>query len=357
MVGTASLAVSALANMCADDVLSEAVAQSKRLVPSVMEAITSLHKARRPRRVLLAMMRRRARATPRSGGANDAEIAQAAAARRENEVARSPVEVECVAGRAAVAAPFPRGNGEICAQMARPPLPTSADASLRYLTRCVALLANTTTKAVGVAAMLQTKEADGALLGLHVARLLEIFVRPPPRRVQRSNESADGDTNTGDALEHIASVLTNVTAVEEGRELLTDPSRGIIPKLLPQLNSPSLVRRRGVAGALRNCLFRTTAAKALLAEELGLATALLFPLVVSEVDAMHPEDKKGVPPQLLLAALHREREPDAGCLLVESLLLMAGTREGRVAQRAVKAYPIIREMHKKEDDEETGGDS
>lgn len=58
-----------------------------------------------------------------------------------------------------------------------------------------------------------------------------------------------------DAYEHVATVLPNVTRFEAGRRLLLQPGRGLLQALASQLRSPSELRRRGCAGALKNCCF------------------------------------------------------------------------------------------------------
>lgn len=59
-----------------------------------------------------------------------------------------------------------------------------------------------------------------------------------------------------DPYEHIASVLTNVTRLRRGREVLLQPGRGLLQALTQQLRSISTIRRRGCAGAIRNCFLR-----------------------------------------------------------------------------------------------------
>ena len=59
----------------------------------------------------------------------------------------------------------------------------------------------------------------------------------------------------GDAYEHVALVLTNVTRLAAGRKLLLEPGRGTLGALASQLGSCSALRRSGCASALRNCCF------------------------------------------------------------------------------------------------------
>ncbi len=59
-----------------------------------------------------------------------------------------------------------------------------------------------------------------------------------------------------DAHEHTALVLTNITRLQQGRQLLLEPGRGTLQALVSQLDSPSQMRRSGCANAIRNCCFR-----------------------------------------------------------------------------------------------------
>jgi hypothetical protein len=47
--------------------------------------------------------------------------------------------------------------------------------------------------------------------------------------------------------------VTNVTRYKAARELLLQPGRGLLQALAAQLRAPSLLRRRGAAGTIRNC--------------------------------------------------------------------------------------------------------
>ncbi len=44
----------------------------------------------------------------------------------------------------------------------------------------------------------------------------------------------------------------------EARLILLDPERGVLAALFPQLASASVLRRRGVAGVLRNCCYEAS---------------------------------------------------------------------------------------------------
>lgn len=104
----------------------------------------------------------------------------------------------------------------------------------------VMLLANLTSLEAGAEALLQA--GKGALEGLNVAMLLKLFLLPV----------APGEQ---DMYEHVATILPNVTRFAAGRRLLLQPGRGLLQALASQLRSGSELRRRGCAGAIKNCCF------------------------------------------------------------------------------------------------------
>lgn len=80
---------------------------------------------------------------------------------------------------------------------------------------------------------------DEALRGFNIAVLLKLFVDPVG--------------STLDLYEHVASILCNVTTVQTARRLVLERGRGLLNALIPQLSSPSQVRRRGTASTFKNC--------------------------------------------------------------------------------------------------------
>lgn len=61
--------------------------------------------------------------------------------------------------------------------------------------------------------------------------------------------------HAADMYEHVATILPNVTRFAAGRRLLLQPGRGLLQALASQLRSGSELRRRGCAGAIKNCCF------------------------------------------------------------------------------------------------------
>lgn len=104
----------------------------------------------------------------------------------------------------------------------------------------VMVLANLTSLEAGAEALLQV--GKGQLEGLHVAQLLKLFLGQVSPRAP-------------DTYEHVATILPNVTRFPAGRQLLLQPGRGLLQALASQLRSSSELRRRGCAGAIKNCCF------------------------------------------------------------------------------------------------------
>lgn len=105
----------------------------------------------------------------------------------------------------------------------------------------IMLLANLTAAEEGATALLQIGKPG--LEGLNLAILLNVFLNQ--------------DLNVGnkDPFEHVATILPNLTRFKEGRQVLLEPGRGTLKALASQLRSPSELRRRGCAGAIKNCCF------------------------------------------------------------------------------------------------------
>ncbi len=103
------------------------------------------------------------------------------------------------------------------------------------------LLSNLTVSDDGCKDLLQLGQER--LEGLNMAILLKKFVV----------SGVDWVEGRPDPFEHLAGVVVNVTRLQQGRKLLLQPGRGLLQALVSQLLSPSETRRRGAAGAIKNC--------------------------------------------------------------------------------------------------------
>ena len=128
----------------------------------------------------------------------------------------------------------------------------------------IMLLANLTAAEDGATALLQLEKPG--LEGLNLAILLKVFLNQDLNVVGKS-----------DPFEHVATILPNLTRFKEGRQVLLEPGRGFLPALASQLRSPSELRRRGCAGAFKNCCFsceEDETAEAIAGETAALADVL-----------------------------------------------------------------------------------
>mmetsp|Transcript_36135 Transcript_36135/g.36367 ORF Transcript_36135/g.36367 Transcript_36135/m.36367 type:complete len:228 (-) Transcript_36135:381-1064(-) len=165
-------------------------------------------------------------------------------------------------------------------------------------------------------------------------------------------DSIDGED---DAYQHVASILQNITQIESGRRLLTkSPDSSLLALILPQLKSTNMIRRRGIAGTIKNICFDEDSAWWLI-NTLDIVNYILYPLAGPE--ELDLDDKIGLCADLWLSGPDKEREPhvDIRLLLVESILLLCGSGwQSRNTIRKQKAYVILKMADMVEEDEMIG---
>eukprot|EP01118_Nematostelium_gracile_P006362 TRINITY_DN204_c0_g1_i3.p1 TRINITY_DN204_c0_g1~~TRINITY_DN204_c0_g1_i3.p1 ORF type:complete len:234 (+),score=62.99 TRINITY_DN204_c0_g1_i3:73-774(+) len=76
------------------------------------------------------------------------------------------------------------------------------------------------------------------LAGLTLSKLIDLFVF----REKKSEQ---------DPYSWVALILLNLSQIPEGRKIIMNPKKGIVPLLLPFLKHNSLRRRRGIAGMIK----------------------------------------------------------------------------------------------------------
>jgi hypothetical protein len=216
------------------------------------------------------------------------------------------------------------------------------DAECRHKRYIVMLLCNICQTSEGCLQLMQAQEASGQLLGLNFRRMIQWFVAPPSRVAVSAAATAEHDD-----FEYAGAILQNVTQLRDARLILLEPERGILPALFPQLQAASVLRRRGVAGALRNCCFELEEkhVRYMLSPGVDVVTALLVPL--AGPDRFTADEKHGMHPALYRGGGRKAREQDAVVrrALVESLVLLASTRLAREHMRTAKVYPVIKSFH------------
>eukprot|EP00002_Diphylleia_rotans_P005898 TRINITY_DN1511_c0_g1_i1.p1 TRINITY_DN1511_c0_g1~~TRINITY_DN1511_c0_g1_i1.p1 ORF type:complete len:348 (+),score=94.60 TRINITY_DN1511_c0_g1_i1:88-1131(+) len=186
-----------------------------------------------------------------------------------------------------------------------------------------------------------TQEGSSALLGIdspcpgvHIPRLIELFNRP---------------AHDDDPFSHLAHVFVNITRIQEGRVLLLDPTQSLLSLFVPHFTSPNPARRQ-VLAACRNSLFETDFGHLI---KTDFMEKLMLTVVGDKPFA--EKDKEGMPISWISAnerGQKREEDRDLRKVVVDILFLMAASLEGRMTMRRMKVYPILRDWHLDESDEE-----
>jgi hypothetical protein len=220
------------------------------------------------------------------------------------------------------------------------------------------LLSNITQQEEGSLALLMLDRP--VLTGYHATKLLFFFT-----------SSAETEK---DYFGWLTNVFLNLSQTKQGREFLMSKENNFIKNLLPMLSHSNVLRKRGIAGVLRNCLFLKEEHNWLLAPEIDLLTHLVLPLIggvdekevkqsgldpttltLSAKDRFDDKERAKMPEKFRQACLEegRIRESDLNTrrLLVECLFLLQAQRETRELLREKALYPIVRELHKFEKDE------
>eukprot|EP00798_Chlamydomonas_sp_ICE-L_P011519 gene11519-34233_t len=175
----------------------------------------------------------------------------------------------------------------------------------------VMLLCNLTVSDRGCSEVLQL--GNPKLEGLNMAVLLKKFVMG----------GVMWSPGEEDTYNHVALILTNVTRLKEGRKLLLEPGRGLLQALVGQLRTPDEMRRRGAAGAIKNCCMAAPEDKTVehICSDLSVLTGILGPI--------NGEEPK-------------EKDDSVREAMAESVLSLAGLEEGRAALWKVKAPDVLR---------------
>lgn len=200
----------------------------------------------------------------------------------------------------------------------------------------IMLLVNLTQLDAGIDSLLQS--ADEKMHGLYVMKLVRSFC----------SSSCEGKV---DPFEHVASVLVNISKKEHGRKLLLDQKRCLLKQIVRN-DSKSLLRKRGVAGTIRNCCFEAeNQLQNLLLISEFLWPALLLPVAGNKVYS--EEDTRKMPLELA-SALSIEREPvtdpEIRVQALEAIYLLILQEAGRRAFWSVNGPRILQVGYADEDD-------
>ncbi|GBC00941.1 hypothetical protein RclHR1_04000022 [Rhizophagus clarus] len=171
-------------------------------------------------------------------------------------------------------------------------------------------------------------------------QLVDVFIKGLNRNYNKEAE-----------FHFLASVFANVSVIPQGRRdfFLTSASYdniAPISKLIIFTEHSNIIRRGGVISCIKNCCFETDYHLDMLSEEnINILPYILLPLCGPE--EFDTDDMEGMPDDIQLLPLDKKRESDSNLrkTLLESLVLLTTTKQGRDILRQKKVYPVIRQMH------------
>uniref|UniRef100_A0A7N0UJU1 Protein HGH1 homolog n=1 Tax=Kalanchoe fedtschenkoi TaxID=63787 RepID=A0A7N0UJU1_KALFE len=201
----------------------------------------------------------------------------------------------------------------------------------------VMLLVNLTQSEAGIASLLQVE--DEKLHGLYVMKLVRSFC------------TSSYDTN-GDPFEHVGSILVNISQKEAGRKILLDSKRGLFKQIIRQFDTKSSLRKKGVAGTIRNCCFEAESQlQNLLLTSEFLWPALLLPVAGNKI---YSEQDTAKMPLELGTALSIEREaeddPEIRTQTLEAIYMILLQEAGRRAFWSINGPRILQIGYEDEQD-------
>jgi hypothetical protein len=211
------------------------------------------------------------------------------------------------------------------------------------------------------AAVPEEKLPTKPTMELLLARFLTVeYIEPVEYEALETDEALD--SQSGDPYQHFAAVLMNSTQVEAGRQFALkmhrskdkkdDAGTAIVQRVLPQLRSFNPIRRRGIAGTIRNCCLDRDSAWWFI-NMVKISKHILYPLAGPE--ELDVDEKKGLDPDLWLEGPDKKREPDryTRLFLAETILLLLSTgRKNREQLRLDRVYVIVKYADMVEEDED-----
>lgn len=174
----------------------------------------------------------------------------------------------------------------------------------------------------------------------HLPRLLNVFIM-------------GREYNPKASYDFIGNVLARVSTCAEGRKYFLANGSEAFFRILSQTLSSQLIRRGGAVSTIKNCLFESEQHEAIFAADADDDRLLghLLALLVGPKSEFDQEDlDEMVLLDIQLEHRHTPAETDASirALVMESLILIGTTRQGRDMMRDRKVYTILREWHKQE---------
>ncbi|KAG9321000.1 hypothetical protein KVV02_003978 [Mortierella alpina] len=177
-----------------------------------------------------------------------------------------------------------------------------------------------------------------------VAQLAEVFLK-----------GTDKGYNPNCNYNYLASVFATLAMLPLGRtQLFTKDDTQLSPlsKIVCFTEHSNLIRRGGVITTIKNAGFAVENHPALLDEsDINVLPYILLPLCGPEEFDL--DDMEGMPEDIQLLPPTKTREADAHLreTLLESLILLTSTKQGRDFLREKKTYPVIQMMHAAEQED------
>lgn len=122
-------------------------------------------------------------------------------------------------------------------------------------------------------------------------------------------------------LDYLGPVLSNLSQSGRVRKHILNKNKGVVQRLLPFVNYPGKVLRKGLVGILKNCCFEQDAHDWLLGDDVDILPQLLLPLAGGE--EFDDEDNDKLPLDLQYLPEDKQREKDAEIRLVERKIAVA----------------------------------
>ncbi|RZC58645.1 hypothetical protein C5167_005951 [Papaver somniferum] len=205
----------------------------------------------------------------------------------------------------------------------------------------VMILVNLTQLDAGITSLLQIGEEK--VEGLYVMKLVRSFCT--------ASDEKD------DPFEHVGSILVNISKMQAGRKILMNPKRGLLKQIIRQFDSPSLLRKKGVSGTIKNCCFEAEDQL----QDLILMSEFIWPALLLPVAGKKVYSKEDLSkmPLELSSALSIEREqiddPEIRIQALESIYLIALQEAGRRSLWSVNGPRILEVGYEYEEDPKVMG--
>eukprot|EP01041_Mallomonas_annulata_P003186 gene3186-6283_t len=163
--------------------------------------------------------------------------------------------------------------------------------------------------------------------------------------IESSTEEINGDFlwDTIDPWQYFSNVICNISRIDEGRKYIIQRSNNYIPKLLQQIPSKNITRRRGIIATIRNICFDSDEHLWLI-YDVNIIPHILMPIVVNT--PFTDKEKEGMDTVFFSQTENKKPDSDIEILkmILEIIILLCQRRNIREELRRRKIYPIVRNL-------------